>query len=197
MNEEKIIWPLFSSPVFKSHIDVSDIDLSNIKWAKNYNNWISETQTVLNDPAYAVLADRAYGVLCEYFYGVMQARQEVHIGITESWFNKTEQGQSHHRHWHPNSVYSGIVYLGGDTQSGYTKFISSVYDTIEYNISEANLYNSRSWSIEPKIGDVVIFPSRVEHLVDEYRGVEPRITLSFNSFLKGPINTDPLTRLSL
>jgi uncharacterized protein (TIGR02466 family) len=197
MNEEKIIWPLFSSPVFKSHIDVSDIDLSTIKWAKNYNNWISESQNVLNDPTYVKLAERSYDVLCEYFYGVMRATEDVQIGITESWFNKTEQGQSHHRHWHPNSVFSGIVYLGGDVNSGYTKFISSVYDTIEFNIQDANLYNSRSWSIAPKVGDVVIFPSRVEHLVDEYTGTEPRITLSFNSFLSGTINKDPLTRLSL
>jgi len=48
---EKQLWPLFSKPIFKTHLDVSKVDLSSIKWAKNYQNWISESQNVLDDPA--------------------------------------------------------------------------------------------------------------------------------------------------
>ena len=44
---------------------------------------------------------------------------------------------------------------------------------------------------------MILFPSNVEHMVQEYLGDTPRITLSFNSFVRGNVNTDPLTRLSL
>ncbi len=194
---DKILWPLFAKPIFKRPVDVSDVDLSSIKWAKNYNNWISESQNVLGQPEFAALAERVYDGICEYFYGVMQAKNNIEIYITESWFNKTEKGQSHHRHWHPNSLYSGIVYIDSEGETGRTRFITSQFDTVEYGVAESNLYNSRSWNIDAQVGSMLIFPSGVEHLVEEYNGTRPRITLSFNTFVRGDINTDPLTRLSL
>jgi uncharacterized protein (TIGR02466 family) len=194
---EKVIWPLFAKPIFKRAVDISGVDLSSVKWAKNYNNWISESQNILAEPEFKNLAESVYDGLCEYFYGVMQAKDSVEIYFTESWFNKTEKGQMHHRHWHPNSIVSGIVYLEADGTSGGTKFITSQYDTIEYGINSANIYNSRSWTVDPEVGTMVLFPSNVEHMVVEYQGEKPRITLSFNSFVRGHVNTDPLTRLSL
>lgn len=191
------VFPLFSRPVFQTSIELPQVDLSSVKWGKNYFNQISEDQMVLNDPKFRPLAEKVYEGLCEYFYGVMRARNSIEIGFTESWFNKTEKGQLHHRHWHPNSIYSGIVYLAGEGVSGKTRFISSHYETVEYNIDEANIYNSKSWSVDPIVGTMLVFPSCVEHLVEEYEGNEPRITLSFNTFVKGNINTDPLTRLTL
>jgi uncharacterized protein (TIGR02466 family) len=194
---DKILWPLFAKPIFKRPVDVSDIDLSSVKWAKNYNNWISESQNVLGQPEFAALAEKVYDGICEYFYGIMQAKNNIEIYITESWFNKTEKGQSHHRHWHPNSLYSGIVYIDSEGETGRTRFITSQFDTIEYGVAESNLYNSRSWNIDAQVGTMLVFPSSVEHLVEEYNGARPRITLSFNTFVRGDINTDPLTRLSL
>jgi uncharacterized protein (TIGR02466 family) len=195
MNKE--LWPLFSKPIFRTPIDLSNLDLSKVKWARNYNNWISENQDVLDQPDFQNLREQVYGGLSEYFYGIMNASNNVEIYITESWFNKTEKGQSHHRHWHPNSLVSGIVYIASEGTSGSTRFITSQFDTIEYNISESNIYNSRSWGIVPEVNTMMLFPSNVEHLVEEYLGDSPRITLSFNTFVKGNINVDPLTRLSL
>lgn len=193
----KEVIPLFSRPLFVSKIEVSDIDTSGVKWAKNYSNWISESQDVLNDPQYEKLAERVYDKVCEYFYGIMRASESAQIAFTESWFNKTENGQSHHRHWHPNSVFSGIVYLSGNGVQGRTKFISSVYDTIEFNTVDSNIYNSKSFSIDPTPGHIAIFPSNLEHMVEPYTADEPRITLAFNTFVRGQINKDPLTRLIL
>ena len=63
--------------------------------------------------------------------------------------------------------------------------------------NEANLYNSKSWSMPPINGEMLLFPSSVEHYVTPYTGITPRITLSFNTFVKGNINKQSLTRLSL
>ncbi len=127
----------------------------------------------------------------------MNASPDCEIYITESWMNKTEKGQSHHRHWHPNSILSGIVSISTEAAGGATIFITSGYDTIEYDIIEPNLYNSKRWGINLNSGDMLIFPSAVEHLVEEYQGDTPRITLSFNTFVKGFVNKSPLTRLKI
>ena len=197
MTPEKILWPLFSKPIFKTHVDVSNVNLESVKWAKNYQNWVSQSQQVLDEPEFSELADKVYQGVAEYFYGIMQATPEIELYITESWFNKTEKGQIHHRHWHPNSLFSAVVYLQSEGDSGRIKFITSQYDTIEYNINDSNLYNSRSWSVTPEVGSMLVFPSNVEHMVEEYLGDIPRISLSFNTFIRGNINVDPLTRLSL
>jgi len=194
---DKIVWPLFSKPIFKRPVDVSNVDLASIKWARNYNNWISESQQVLSQPEFSQFAENVYDGICEYFYGVMQAKTNIEIYVTESWFNKTEVGQTHHRHWHPNSLYSGIVYIDSEGSTGRTRFITSHYDTVEYDVVDSNIYNSRSWNIDPEVGTMIIFPSSVEHMVEEYLGTRPRITLSFNTFIRGDVNTSPLTRLIL
>ena len=194
---EKEIYPLFSKPIYKTNIEISDLDLSNINWVQNYNNWISDNQYILDESYFQDLKNLCQKELDEYLYKVMGADPDVKIYITESWFNKTDKGQSHHRHWHPNSLYSVIVYIKGNTGSGYTNFITSSYDTIEYDILEPNLYNSRSWGFDGNQGDMLIFPSNTEHYVTPYEGEDPRITLSFNTFVKGKINKQSLTRLTL
>jgi uncharacterized protein (TIGR02466 family) len=197
MSTEKTLWPLFSKPIFKTSVDVSSLDLSKVEWTENYNNWISKSQNILEQPEFEKISQLAFDGVCEYFYGIMRASQKAEIAITESWLNKTEKGQIHHRHYHPNSIFSAIVYLDSEGETGQTKFITSEYQTIEYDIDESNLYNSKSWSITPKVGDMLIFPSSVEHMVTEYQGNTPRVTLSFNTFLRGQINSLPLTRLSI
>lgn len=197
MNRDELI-PLFSKPIFRSIINVDNIDLSNIKWARNYQNWISESQDILSKDEFKDLALAVGSKVAEYFYGIMSVSMDTEIYITESWLNKTEKNQSHHRHWHPNSILSGVVNLSGSADAGgYLKLITSSYDTLEFEINQANLYNSKSWSFSPEKGSVIIFPSNVEHLVEPYTGDEPRITLSFNTFVKGKINGLPLTRLTV
>lgn len=197
MTSEKTLWPLFSKPIFKTPVNVSGLDFSSVEWLPNYNNWISKSQNILEQPGFEKLSQVVFDGVCEYFYGIMQAKETVELAITESWLNKTEKGQIHHRHYHPNSIFSAIVYLESEGETGQTKFITSEYQTIEYDINDSNLYNSKSWSITPRVGDMIVFPSSVEHMVTEYQGNTPRITLSFNTFLRGQINSMPLTRLSL
>lgn len=188
--------PLFSKPIYISSIDIDPLDLSEIDWAKNFNNSISKNQNILSHDKFSAVLSCLSTNINDYFYGVLGVAQQTEIFITESWLNKTEKGQSHHRHWHPNSIISGIIYLQGDEKSGHTKFITGQYDLLEFEITQPNLYNSKSWSIEPIRNRVIIFPSNLEHLVEEYTGEIPRITLSFNTFVNGTINSLPLTRLS-
>ena len=192
INEQLI--PLFAKPMFKTTIDLN-LDMSNIEWLENYNNSISSSQQVLDTNEFAQIKQAIMEKVQSYFYGIINASPECEIYITESWVNKTEKGQSHHRHWHPNSILSGIVSLATDNQGGATVFITSSFDTLEYDIIESNLYNSKRWGINLAPGEMLIFPSSVEHLVEEYQGDSPRITLSFNTFLRGTINKHPLTKL--
>lgn len=192
------VYPLFSCPVMHSQLDITSLDLSNIQWGNNYTNKISSNQTVLELPEFAELKKLCQQALEEYFYGVMSVSKDTEIYITESWFNMTEDGEVHHRHWHPNSVVSGVVFLQTDIdQGGEIMLITSKYEQLEFEVVEPNIYNSKSWSLPPLPGTALLFPSSAEHLVEPYRGKTPRISLAFNSFVKGDINKLNLTKLKI
>ena len=190
--------PLFSRPIMKHPIDLNGLDLNSVNWGRNYNNSISQSQDVLEQTIFTNLKNECYKGINEYFYNLMSVPNDTEIYITESWFNKTEKDEVHHRHWHPNSIISGIVFIECEENAGgHTSFITSKYETMEFEVNEANLYNSKSWSMPPINGEMLLFPSSVEHYVTSYTGITPRITLSFNTFVKGNINKQSLTRLSL
>ena len=199
MNNENLeVYPLFAKTIVRTQIDLEGTDLSKIEWSQNYQNEISNSQNVLDEPNFTKLRKECMKGINDYFHGVMKVSEDTEIYITESWFNKTSKGQTHHRHWHPNSILSAIVYMSGETgKGGNTSFITSQYDTLEFDITEANLYNSKSWSVDPAVGTMLIFPSSVEHLVQPYDGDEPRISLSFNTFVRGKLNQQTLTRLEV
>jgi uncharacterized protein (TIGR02466 family) len=199
MNNENLeVYPLFAKTIVRTQVDLEGTDLSKIEWVQNYQNNISTSQAVLDDPQFIKLRKECMKGINDYFHGVMKVSEDTEIYITESWFNKTNKGQTHHRHWHPNSTLSAIVFMSGESnKGGNTSFITSQYDTLEFDITEANLYNSKSWSVDPAVGTMLIFPSSVEHLVQPYDGDEPRISLSFNTFVRGKLNQQTLTRLEV
>jgi uncharacterized protein (TIGR02466 family) len=197
MNNQDRLLLLFAKPVLRSVVDIGDVDFKSLDWVINNENLTSKNRHVLKLPEFKNLKDQLYDCVCEYFYGLMQAKSDIEIYITESWVNKTEKGHSHHRHWHPNSLLSGVVYLDCDEQSGAIKFKTSQYDAIEYDVDQPNVYNSRCTGMLPRVGDVIIFPSGVEHEVEKHLGESPRYSLSFNTFIRGNISEKPLMSLGI
>lgn len=178
---------LFSKPIFRSEIK-TNVDISDVEWDNNTFNQISKNRNILNEEKFKDLSIEINSKICEYFYGLMRASPEVEIYVTTSWLNKTEKGGSHHRHSHPNSILSGVVNLFGNINAGGNiHFQSGEHRMIDYDLQEYNVLNSNSWEFPFKTKTITIFPSSTEHFVNFYHGDEPRITLSFNSFVRGKI----------
>lgn len=189
--------PLFSKPVFLYNIDNLKFDLTQVEWIENYGNFTSKSKDVIPTITTKDVEGKILECLYEYFYNIQGVKSTTQIYITESWLNKTEPGQYHHRHWHPNSIISGVICISNEGNSGALTFITSNYDTLEFETSHANVYNSKSWSYTPKTNDIILFPSSVEHLVEKNISEHSRITLSFNTFVSGKINSLPFTSLQL
>jgi len=188
---------LFSRPVLITELESMMPAITDITWAKNYTNSISACTDVLNLPEWQSLNAEIIMRVRDYFHGVMRVSESTEIYITESWLNKTEQGENHHRHWHPNSVLSGVVFLQGDADSGALRFITSDYAQLEFDIVDSNLWNAKSWMVPARPGTMVLFPSGLEHMTETYQGDVARISLSFNTFVRGPVNTGQLMRLKI
>jgi len=191
------IHPLFSQPLYEGRIDIDSVNLDNIVWAENYSNFISTNNMVLESPEFSILKEQVMLALQDFFYDILSVKKQTEIYITESWLNKTSKHQLHHKHWHPNSVYSGIVVLQANQDTGFLNFVTGQYQTIEYEIETPNLFNAKTMSFCPEPGTIFIFPSNLEHTVTPNESDLSRISLSFNTFVRGIVNTLPVTTLQL
>lgn len=202
------IIPLFSSPVyiknlggFQTEDELLALDnlvsSNDVVWASNHNNNVSKDNRWLDSVKETRLYSLIQEELKQYFYGVMQANPDIEIYITESWLNKSDPGQEHHRHRHANSIISGVYYFNVNVDSGNLIFSNSQYQQIEYTTVNSNIYNSKHWVLTPKQHSLLLFPSSLEHKVSKNNSNTNRISLSFNTFIKGPISNYFLQSLEI
>ena len=56
MNNENLeVYPLFAKTIVRTQVDLEGTDLSKIEWVQNYQNNISTSQAVLDDPQFIKL----------------------------------------------------------------------------------------------------------------------------------------------
>lgn len=141
----------------------------------NFENWINECLDHIKQ-------DRYKGIAFDLKMEIM-------------WANKTKKVQYHHKHWHANSILSGIVYFNVQPEYGKTKFYYPDPYWHVHNQGFLKLHADENenkveliYEIEPKEGMVVIFPSQIDHSTVPHMGKEERLTVSFNTFFRGKIN---------
>ena len=137
----------------------------------------------------------------EYLNTVICPKNNIELYITQSWLNYTEANQYHHKHEHPNSVVSGVLYFDSDIKNDKILFSHSKgYQQIspETDKEKFNLWNSGTWFFPVETGNLFMFPSSTTHQVETKKGNNTRISLAFNTFYKGSVGSNTeLTELIL
>jgi len=105
--------------------------------------------------------------------------------ITQSWLNKSKKGESHHEHVHPNSMISGVWYPQIHEQMPPIQFRSRQQRDVSLQTQQYNTFNSATFMLPMKRGELILFPSNLTHSVPTNIGEEERISLSFNTWPKG------------
>ena len=113
-------------------------------------------------------------------------KQKQSINIINMWAIINTGGSANLRHQHGNSTISGAYYVRAPKNSGDIVF----YDprpapAYTYPIAvNPNLLNAQVNGISPKEGALVLFPSYLDHSVNENLSNEERIVISFNITIK-------------
>ncbi len=135
-----------------------------------------------------------------YVRSIISPRVDMDFFITQSWINVTKTGESHQRHCHQNSIISG-VYYHNTIEDDSIVFIdpnNAVKDRIQVLPLENNIFNSNERILPVKDGDLVLFPSYMEHHVDKNETETERISLAFNVFARGLFgDQETLTELKI
>lgn len=164
----------------------------------NTGNTTSDERYIFKKRELKNLKKFAEDCVAEYFEKVYSPKHEVSLRITQSWANYTEKGQFHHKHEHPNSFVSGVFYVNADAALDKIYFFKNKYDQLKIPPKEWHLHNSDSWWFEAVTGKLMIFPSSLTHMVQTVESEKTRVSISFNTFLKGYVGEEnELTALHL
>lgn len=156
---------------------------------KNSGNSTSENRYVLDDKKFVNLKKFVQEAIDEYLRSVYAPKHEVKLRVTQSWLNYTKTGEHHHKHAHPNSFVSGVLYIKASRERDKIHFYKDGYQQIKLPTDNYNVYNSDSWWFEVGKGDLMLFPSNLTHMVETVQGDE-RVSLAFNTFLTGYIGDE-------
>ena len=201
MSETYNIKRLFSTPVFessekykfnKSELEFIDKQKENATINQNGNSY-SKNNYVLDSPELKNLKEFCNKNLLMFFYDRFKVKKDIEIYITQSWINFNQKNTSHHIHKHVNSILSSVLFIKGET-----------CPIIFYN-SERNLFgnllsnddftapnedNTSQVYFNNKNGQLFLFPSTLMHSVAKNKSDVERISLSFNTFIRGQLGGD-------
>lgn len=157
---------------------------------KNMGNTTSDNRYVLRDETLKSLTAFIDASVAEYLRSIYAPKHDVSLRVTQSWLNYTKPGEFHHKHAHPNSFISGVLYVKAKKESDKIYFYKDGYQQIKLATDNWNVHNSESWWFEVGMGDLMIFPSHLTHMVEPVQGDDTRVSLSFNTFPVGYVGEE-------
>lgn len=172
--------------------------VKGLELKENTGNKSSVNTKVLNAPELANINGFINRSVQEYFQTIYNPATDIEVYTTQSWSNVTNPGEYHHKHRHHNSFISGVLYFQVEKDVDKITFFKPDASNFWLKTKAWNLHNSEAWYYPIETGKLVIFPSTLEHMVTITESKSPRISLAFNTFLRGDIgDEDNLTRLIL
>ena len=209
--EQKIhMISIFPSPVYitKRNVDLNLIEKTEIEdvikegMNRNLYNTTTKNNYIFDTVLYNLKK------FCEehikiYVEQVINPENELDFYITQSWINVVEPGGNIEYHYHANSIISGVFYISTeeDDKITFTDPNHRIKETLRITPKVYNIWNSDTWFIPSTTNELVLFPSWLGHEAKpNEKATTDRISLSFNTFVKGTIEgkgKDELNKLIL
>ena len=198
MFESGNIERLFSTPVFKSpetykfnKSELEFIDKQRENAIINQSgNLFSKNNYVLESPEMKNLKEFCNNNLFIFFYDSFKVKKDIEIYITQSWINFNQKNTSHHRHKHVNSIISSVIFIKGEMcpitfYNSERNLFGNLLSFEDFTAPNEN-NNSRVY-FNNQNGKLFLFPSTLMHSVERNNSDVERISLSFNTFIKGQL----------
>lgn len=199
------IQPIFPSAILNANIG-RELTESEVRFAQEASKLIRESDgnyqsinhKVLEAPQLSEINQFIKSALNEYVNNVIVPKDNFEVYITQSWLNYTPPGRYHHKHNHPNSILSGVFYFNAEKTADHIQFEHKDYERIYLVSKRPNIYNAKTVTVDVGTGDLIIFPSEIPHHVPKTSSSDTRVSLAFNTFVKGEFGSEEsLTSLYL
>lgn len=192
---QKNIYPLFATAIYKNKLSISLTDseisaIHNLDSAKQIlGTQLSNDKFILERPELSRIKNILLNEIEEYFNNIMGYEFEIYI--TNSWCNIAGHNDGQTLHNHANSIVSGVFYLNVDSSQPSITFVNPTPPFLLNMRSEKyNMFNSLEFDIPLEDNTVILFPSQCFHYVKSNPTTNNRISVAFNTFVKGKIGVE-------
>jgi len=200
--ENIIVHSLFATPIYqralRKSLDkklIKKFESFKIDTHKNEGNRTTNNNFILNLPVFKNVKKEVEFHINEYMKHILRIEDKVKVHLTQSWLNYSRKKEFHHKHAHPNSYISGVLYIKANKLYDNIRFYRHkfgapyCYNFDLRNYKEYNVWNSDNWTIPVDASTIVIFPSGTEHSVIQKKEDNLRISLAFNTVLTGEVGS--------
>ncbi len=192
--KEYEVQPLFAEPFFRTNIghaiSAEQVEfLKNLKMLQNKSNLISENLYIFEEPELKSVKDAVQEALDFYANDVMGITQKLYV--TQSWTLVNNPNIGMHGHSHSNSLVSGSLYFC-ELPTPVSSMLFDRHNTYQLlqlipERDKQNIYNTPMNIVTPEAGEVILFNSGIQHMVETNTSKKPRYSIAFNTFIKGQI----------
>ena len=194
IKNKSVLFPLFSSPIYKEETEfrVNAAELKTIQSLPLMRSMprpkpvgISEDHKIFNQKVFKRTKNFIDEKAQNFFKKVLFLKNE--LVITESWISRATPGATHHKHKHPNALFSIVYYV--DCPSSYLRFsrehnFLQEFSLFAYDFEKYTIYTAHHWTLAVKTGDLLIFPASVFHESSPNQHTTDKLVLGVNYFFK-------------
>jgi len=155
-------------------------------WTGDVNGY----ELLHQDARFQPLFDAFRPHLAKYLDFLAVNEEIVRLYYTRSWATISRGGEQIQPHDHKQSHISLVYYLQMPPDAGFLSFLDrDAANQFAPNLFRANMlelgvikqsheFNALAYHVFPKEGDVVIFPSKIEHMTSAAQLDEPRLSVA-------------------
>ncbi len=144
----------------------------------NRLGWNSE-KNIFNNPNFTPLKQASEKCFLHCFREMGVEVDEKAFDIS-AWVNMTYPGGYNVQHGHPRAYLSGCFYLETPENSGRISFADPRPGAVYAPLEMAGPMSSRALKAQPRSGQLIIFPSWLEHSVELNESRENRVSIAMN-----------------
>lgn len=200
INDQSKIINLWPTPVYKTSIDrpLSFLESNFLnrvyKLQPLSENYRSDDTSILNNPELSDIAVFILESCQEYISKVINPKNILDVYFLQSWISFTSKNQSHHPHYHTNSFLSGVFYFDVNSAENSINFYNNSNGWNNRSMlhfdNTPTLWVSKRITVPVKNGDLIIFPSYLDHGVDANMFTNSiRKSIAFNTWFSGDMGS--------
>lgn len=202
-NPDFKVAPLFSTPIYQSSFKITQEDKNKLfdadyKRMQADNGYVTENMHILDLPEFQHIRNGIVKRLHDYMDFIIGIDRFVEdppleFYMTNSWGVKHLPGDWGHKHSHQNALFSGIIYLNVDDNSGDITFYDKesadrLFPHIFFiPMKEVNMLSAKDMRFKPVNDDIYFFPAHVDHSIGKHESTITRYSLAFNFWMKGKL----------
>jgi uncharacterized protein (TIGR02466 family) len=168
--------------------DPEGVEICKEEYRVGYTSFFSRNK-IHEDPEFAGIAGHILEHGRFFARSVGFAIDDPPLNFTLMFATINVRGSSHERHRHRNSLISGTYYVSADKSASQIAFLDP---KAGFRMHEPGGHSSQTpfsaleFSVQPRSGMLVMFPSYLEHSVSVHRSDQPRVGITSNLDLADP-----------